>query len=830
MDFTKLCRGCFHTLPEAGMTCPHCGFNQAAYERTRERESLPTDTILRGAYILGRSLGRGGFGITYIGWHINLEKAVAIKEFFPKGFVFRNTAAGFSAGSTSVHLVDSSLQASYRSSLQGFLKEAKTLGRIRLPGVVTVHDCFEENGTAYIVMDYVNGHDLKTYMKDNGGKVSEAETLRLLHPVITSLRQLHQEDVIHRDISPDNILVNQKGESILVDFGAARNLELRNGTEHSLTVILKPGFAPIEQYDSHGSQGPWTDVYALCATMYKMMTGITPAEPVIRLDNPENRQELLANLKRNEISDKTSNVLLKGMEVFPRNRFQNMSELESVLYGSGEMPGKGAKQSGRESEMGGAQSGKAAEKDGAGQSGMSKPDGKDHSDSISPQRSPKRAMTGIIILAAALMLAAVIGGIFYYRSQVRYHHIEEDTAESVSEPAVSSVPEIVREAAASSVSESISISSVSSPATEEESVSAATDESDASVQVLSVEPAVLKKGSEINLLLKKMAGTSQDVFDNDTNIRAVVFTDNAAPAGAETSDLAESGEPVIAWFDEESGTIYIHTEADKMRLNEDSSYMFSDMNALEDLDVSRFDTSSVTNMSYMFYSCNLVDLDLSGFDTSSVTDMSGMFNYCIKLTKLDLSSFDTSSVTNMSMMFQACINLTKLNLSSFDTSSVTNMSAMFQNCSALTALDLSRFDTSSVTNMDVMFDGCSGLTELDVSVFDTSSVTSMQAMFRSCSIFTGLDLSSFDTSSVTNMREMLQGCSSLIELDLSSFDTSSVTDMAYMFRGCSGLTNLDLSGFDTSSVTNMDELFKYCDNLTELITQDARLRSEYENK
>ncbi|MBO5394325.1 MAG: BspA family leucine-rich repeat surface protein [Clostridia bacterium] len=232
------------------------------------------------------------------------------------------------------------------------------------------------------------------------------------------------------------------------------------------------------------------------------------------------------------------------------------------------------------------------------------------------------------------------------------------------------------------------------------------------------------------------------------------------------------------------------------------------------LDLSLFDTSSVTDMSYMFNFCNsLTSLDLSTFETSSVTDMSYMFNFCNSLTSLDLSTFETSSVTNMSRMFASCSSLTSIGLSSFDTSSVTDMSYMFGGCSSLTSLDLSTFDTSSVTNMSQMFFGCNSLTSLDLSTFDTSSVTSMSSMFYSYRSLTSIDLSSFDSSSVTNMLNMFSWCEKLTSLDLSTFDTASVTNMENMFSYCYSLTSLDLSSFDTSSVTNMLQMFYYCTNL-----------------
>ena len=226
-------------------------------------------------------------------------------------------------------------------------------------------------------------------------------------------------------------------------------------------------------------------------------------------------------------------------------------------------------------------------------------------------------------------------------------------------------------------------------------------------------------------------------------------------------------------------------------LPSDSSYLFYDFAKATSIDVSKFDTSKVTNMYYMFGDCSmLTSLDLSKFDTSKVATMSYMFKGCSALTSLDVSKFDTSNVTDMHYMLCNCSALTSLDLCNFDTSKVTNMNNMFYDCSSLTSLDVSKFNTSKVTDMHYMFGACSGLTSLDLSSFDTSQVTNMRSMFLECSTLTSLDLSSFDTSQVTNMRSMFYGCSSLTSLDLSKFDTSKVTNMSGMFDRCSSLESI----------------------------------------
>ena len=289
--------------------------------------------------------------------------------------------------------------------------------------------------------------------------------------------------------------------------------------------------------------------------------------------------------------------------------------------------------------------------------------------------------------------------------------------------------------------------------------------------------------------------------------------------------------------------IMISDDSDVMYLPENCEDLFGKLGSLKSLDLSKADTSNVTNMSWMFDDCkSLQTLDLSGFDTSNVTDMSWMFDGCQSLQTLDLSGFDTSNVTSMSVMFQSCNSLLSLDVSSFDTSNVTMMSKMFWGCSSLQYLDVSGFDTSNVTYMSDMFRACSSLQTLDLSGFDTSQVSSMSGMFASseglqtldlsgfntsnvtsmswvfygCSNLQTLNLSGFDTSYVSNMRQMFANCSSLQNLDLSSFNTLRVTDMYYMFENCSNLKNLNLSGFNTSNVNNMSGLFSECSSLQTL--------------
>ena len=279
----------------------------------------------------------------------------------------------------------------------------------------------------------------------------------------------------------------------------------------------------------------------------------------------------------------------------------------------------------------------------------------------------------------------------------------------------------------------------------------------------------------------------------------------------------ENNEEVYARYDDQTHIIYYYSNADKIYLNSDSSYMFYWMYYLEEIDMDSFITEEVENMKYMFFACHtLKSIDLSKFDTSKVTNMLNMFQWCESLTKLDVSSFDTSKVTNMEGLFTNCSSLTKLDVSNFNTSKVTNMKWMFARLKEIKNLDVSNFDTHNVTYMGYMFDWSDSLVELNLSNFNTSKVTNMINMFNWCESLTNLNISSFDTHNVTNMNYMFKWCKSLSELNLSNFNTSKVTKMQSMFSDCNNLEYLDISSFDTHNVTDMTYMFQWCKSLQEL--------------
>ncbi|MBQ7833360.1 MAG: serine/threonine protein kinase [Lachnospiraceae bacterium] len=323
MKITK-CMSCMEELNEDKEICPHCGFSEE--ETPSLPHQLPYRSVLKGKYMVGKVLGEGGFGITYIGWDLNLGIKVAIKEFYPEGFVGRD---GTQSHTVRSYQGDSTVF--FNKGKDKFLEEARSLGKfMQLDGIVSVKDFFMENNTVYIVMEFLEGQSLKSYAKEKGGKIEAEELLTIMKPVLESLIEVHKSGLIHRDISPDNIMICKDGKIKLIDFGAAR--EASPEGEKTLSVMLKKGYSPEEQYRTHGEQGTWTDVYALSATIYAMMTGYKPDEPLDRME----RETLMSLTDMGiKLKKRQEDVILKGLEIKATDRVQTVEELYRGLYKDG---------------------------------------------------------------------------------------------------------------------------------------------------------------------------------------------------------------------------------------------------------------------------------------------------------------------------------------------------------------------------------------------------------------------------------------------------------------------------------------------------------------
>jgi len=266
---TNICLNCMSVKQHSDELCHACGTNSII--EANEPWHLQPGCILKERYLIGYSIGYGGFGVTYIAFDLILQLKVAIKEYLPSEFATRMP------GVTKVSVYAGEKEEQYNHGLEGFMNEAQKLAKFtEHRGIVKIQDFFEENETAYLVMEYIEGVTFKKYLSTHDGKISFNEALTLLMPVIDALCEVHKTGIIHRDISPDNILLTGEKEVKLIDFGAARYAT--TGHTKSLSVILKPGYAPEEQYRSRGDQGPWSDIYAVGATLYRMITGIVPDE------------------------------------------------------------------------------------------------------------------------------------------------------------------------------------------------------------------------------------------------------------------------------------------------------------------------------------------------------------------------------------------------------------------------------------------------------------------------------------------------------------------------------------------------------------------------
>lgn len=315
---SRMCFNCMK-MTEDGEFCVFCGKKL----KTAPAHHLLPGTVLNGKYTIGYALGEGGFGVTYIGLDNSLQIKVAIKEFFPKGIVGRNSTITPDVSCLNTGESDK-LFATEKAKV---INEARILAKFSKElGIVNVREYFEANNTAYIVMEYLEGETLEEYLA-HSGPISVDEAYTLLHPVMKVLGQLHNEGVVHRDISPDNLMFD--GEQIkLLDFGAAR--EVLYSTSKSFSVILKHGYAPEEQYRRKGHQGAWTDIYSLCATMYYCITNVIPDTSLDRMHEDELKRPSDLGVP---ISEQQEDALMRGLSVLPEDRLHSVADFIAVWNG-----------------------------------------------------------------------------------------------------------------------------------------------------------------------------------------------------------------------------------------------------------------------------------------------------------------------------------------------------------------------------------------------------------------------------------------------------------------------------------------------------------------
>ncbi len=315
--FSNLCPGCFADKGESAV-CPHCNYDESA---PRGVLVLPHRTVLNNQYLIGCTLGKlGGFGITYLAWDIHLETPVAIKEYLPRDL------AGRDSNHLTITAHSKEDQALFLVGLGLFLREARTLAKFDHENIVRVRNVLEENGTAYLVMNFYEGTTLAAHLEQKGGRVPEKTALSIMLPILDGLRDVHSKGFLHRDIKPQNIYLTKTGIPILLDFGSARMV--MGERTRSMTVLMTPGYAPFEQYHRKGLQGPWTDIYSCGATLYHMLTGIVPVEATERAE----RDTLLSPSSLvPEISPAVSSIVMQAMAMNRDARPSSVAELMDAL-------------------------------------------------------------------------------------------------------------------------------------------------------------------------------------------------------------------------------------------------------------------------------------------------------------------------------------------------------------------------------------------------------------------------------------------------------------------------------------------------------------------
>jgi len=312
-----LCMGCMAPAT-ADHVCPLCGWNRHATAASVLH--LPPGTRLQN-YVLGRVLGQGGFGITYLGWDLQLQRKVAVKEYFPQAIASR-VPHGATVTATSMDARDG-----FAYGLDRFLAEGRTLARFAdHPCIVSVLSLFEANNTGYLVMGYLEGVTLSQALQDAGGKLAYAAAREIMMRVMDGLREMHSQGMLHRDVSPDNIYLTRQGPVKLLDFGAAR-MAVRERSQ-DLSVMVKEGYAPPEQYIRTGKQGAWTDVYAAAATFYRVITGF---KPPTALERQVEETLVKPSAYCADLPARAEAAILKGMSLRPDMRYQTVEQFQQDL-------------------------------------------------------------------------------------------------------------------------------------------------------------------------------------------------------------------------------------------------------------------------------------------------------------------------------------------------------------------------------------------------------------------------------------------------------------------------------------------------------------------
>ncbi len=310
----KLCESCF--CEANGEPCPNCGFSAAEY--SQDPIVLPMGTRLNDKIIIGKVMGKGGFGITYLGYDLRIDKTIAVKEYYPNGITYRSSSG------TKISIADAKSTETFETGAKKFYTEAEMVAQFNgNPNIVSVYDYFRANNTVYLVMEFIEGITLKNYIKKHG-RLTDGQALFVMDKIAAALSITHSAGVLHRDISPDNIMICKDGKIKLIDFGAAR--QIMSESSSNLTVVMKPGYTPIEQYTKKGVQGAWTDIYSLGASVYYALTEIVIDDPYARIDDDD---ELAEN--KHGINSDLWEILKKCTMINASDRYDSAIELRNAL-------------------------------------------------------------------------------------------------------------------------------------------------------------------------------------------------------------------------------------------------------------------------------------------------------------------------------------------------------------------------------------------------------------------------------------------------------------------------------------------------------------------
>lgn len=811
----RICFNCMKQTP-TGEPCIHCGATENIENLPHQ---LPVGTILDGQFLVGKVLGQGGFGITYLGLDTHLNRKVAIKEYFPSGLVGRESSYTQMVSCTTD-------TANFVRGRERFLSEARALAKLsEVAEIAQVHSFFESNSTAYIIMEFVEGITLQQYVQGRGGKLTSDEVMSILKRLTSALIKIHQAGVIHRDISPDNIMLQKNGTLKLLDFGTAREMD-GGAAAQSTQSVVKHGFAPIEQYQSQGALGPWTDEYALCATAYYCMTGqIPPEAPERVLDDVQVDFGTISGLPEHQ-----ARVLSKGMSINASQRYPDLASLDNALW--------------------------TAEND----------EEETKTETPRPVENHRKKSSGKLLWLVAVILS------FLLLVMIGFPQPKDTGIVLPSNDATDGLPDFLKDSGNNS--EFVIVTDVAGDVTfvsisdahflicdgkmylKESDINWLEETSPHDTFVINgkqyacedvlIDPfldqfgwklegggyeyyvytgwRVQEQAEELVNTIPVISGTLNpraicgDISRED--VQTITFLDSLADAPKSSWDASTVGDDSVLVWANQSGSFYdLYIAADGgVTAPESCANLFSGFNNMLFIDFGgNFHTENVVSMRGMFAHCkSLLKLDVSTMDTGNVKDMQSMFSGCSALKQLDTTGFDTGSLCNIKEMFYGCKSLRQLDVSQFDTSRVEDFSGVFESCESLEALDLTNWDTSSATNMSRMFAYCRTLKKLEVSHMDTSQVTNMYGVFEMCSALTTLDVSAFDTANVMDMGAMFNGCSALTSLDVAGFDTAKVTSMDSMFSNCEKLSVLDVRNFDTSQVTSMYWMFNYCESVSYL--------------